>query len=167
VSVARASIAEAKKEGRDVVILDTAGRLAIDDELMNELSDVNKAVTPHQIYLVLDVLGPYNDDPTRSTATGTRHVRLEHRNFGEFRTPSLRKLALTAPYMHNGRLATLRDVVDHYSTISPDRLHSDGEAILRPLRLEAGEARDLVLFLQTLQEEGGRYARRALPPDCR
>jgi signal recognition particle subunit SRP54 len=52
VSVARASIAEAKKEGRDVVILDTAGRLAIDDELMNELSDVNKAVTPHQIYLV-------------------------------------------------------------------------------------------------------------------
>jgi cytochrome c peroxidase len=114
-----------------------------------------------------NLLGPYNDDPTRSTATGTRHVRLEHRNFGEFRTPSLRKLALTAPYMHNGRLATLRDVVDHYSTISPDRLHSDGEAILRPLRLEAGEARDLVLFLQTLQEEGGRYARRALPPDCR
>jgi signal recognition particle subunit SRP54 len=56
VSVARASIAEAKKEGRDVVILDTAGRLAIDDELMNELSDVNKAVTPHQIYLVLDAM---------------------------------------------------------------------------------------------------------------
>ncbi len=56
VSVARAAIAEAKKQGRDVVILDTAGRLAIDDELMNELSDVNKAVTPHQIYLVLDAM---------------------------------------------------------------------------------------------------------------
>src|SRR3954451_10403328 len=51
VQVARAAIAEAKKEGRDVVILDTAGRLAIDDELMNELADVNKAVSPHQIYL--------------------------------------------------------------------------------------------------------------------
>ncbi|CAN5603727.1 signal recognition particle protein [soil metagenome] len=56
VQVARASIAEAKKQGRDVVILDTAGRLAIDDELMNELADVNRAVTPHQIYLVLDAM---------------------------------------------------------------------------------------------------------------
>jgi cytochrome c peroxidase len=114
-----------------------------------------------------NLLGRWNDDATRSSATGTRHVRLEHRNFGEFRTPSLRNLALTAPYMHNGHLATLRDVVNHYSTISPDRLHADGEAILRPLRLEAGEARDLVIFLRTLQEEGGRYSRRALPPDCR
>src|SRR5438876_7846414 len=56
VSVARASIAKAKELGRDVVILDTAGRLAIDEELMNELGDVNKAVTPHQIYLVLDAM---------------------------------------------------------------------------------------------------------------
>jgi len=55
-SVARASIAEARKLGRDVVILDTAGRLAIDEELMNELKDVNTAVTPHQIYLVLDAM---------------------------------------------------------------------------------------------------------------
>src|SRR3954447_25351917 len=54
VSVARAAIAEAKKQGRDVVILDTAGRLAIDEELMNELREINTAVNPHQIYLVLD-----------------------------------------------------------------------------------------------------------------
>src|SRR5438552_2362658 len=44
-SVARASIAKAKELGRDTVILDTAGRLAIDEELMNELKDVNTAVT--------------------------------------------------------------------------------------------------------------------------
>src|SRR5262245_12534624 len=54
VSVARAAISEAKKQGKDVVILDTAGRLAIDQELMAELREVNTAVTPHQIYLVLD-----------------------------------------------------------------------------------------------------------------
>src|SRR6186997_1464841 len=41
VSVARAAIAEAKKQGKDVVILDTAGRLAIDEELMNELKEIN------------------------------------------------------------------------------------------------------------------------------
>src|SRR5438132_1749281 len=44
-SVARAAIAEAKRQGKDVVILDTAGRLAIDQELMAELREVNTAVT--------------------------------------------------------------------------------------------------------------------------
>jgi cytochrome c peroxidase len=114
-----------------------------------------------------NLLGLHNDDAERSTATGTRHVRLEHRNFGEFRTPSLRNLALTAPYMHNGRLATLRDVVNHYSTISPDRLHADGEAILRPLNLSEREAGDLIAFLETLQDGGGRYQRRRFAADCR
>jgi cytochrome c peroxidase len=113
-----------------------------------------------------NLLGPYNDDPKRTSATGTRHVALEHRNFGEFRTPSLRNLALTAPYMHNGRLATLRDVVHHYSTISPDRLHSDGEAILKPLQLSEQESRDLVAFLESLQDGGGSYRRKAFTPDC-
>src|SRR3954467_9786621 len=54
VAVARAAIADAKKQGRDVVILDTAGRLAIDQELMNELKEINSTLNPHQIYLVLD-----------------------------------------------------------------------------------------------------------------
>src|SRR4051795_10236854 len=56
VAVARAAVAEAKKQNRDVVILDTAGRLAIDEELMNELKEVNEQVHPHQIYLVLDAM---------------------------------------------------------------------------------------------------------------
>jgi cytochrome c peroxidase len=114
-----------------------------------------------------NLLGSYNDDAKRSTATGTQHVRLEHRNFGEFRTPSLRNLALSAPYMHNGRLATLRDVVNHYSSISPDRLHADGEAILKPLNLSEREAGDLVAFLETLQDGGGSYRRRRFAADCR
>jgi signal recognition particle subunit SRP54 len=54
VSVCRAGVAKARELGRDIVILDTAGRLAIDDELMGELADVNKTVAPHQIFLVLD-----------------------------------------------------------------------------------------------------------------
>jgi signal recognition particle subunit SRP54 len=54
VAVARAAVNEAKKTGRDVVILDTAGRLAIDDELMAELREINTAIAPQQIYLVLD-----------------------------------------------------------------------------------------------------------------
>src|SRR6476661_5246888 len=54
VAVARAAIAKAKSSGCDVVILDTAGRLAIDQELMDELKDINTQLNPQQIYLVLD-----------------------------------------------------------------------------------------------------------------
>src|SRR4051795_7266358 len=56
VAVARNAVAEAKKQNRDVVILDTAGRLAIDQELMDELKEINTQVNPHQIYLVLDAM---------------------------------------------------------------------------------------------------------------
>lgn len=56
VAVCRAGIAQAKANGRDVVILDTAGRLAIDQELMDELKEVNSQLNPHQIYLVLDAM---------------------------------------------------------------------------------------------------------------
>ncbi len=54
VSVAKAAVREAKAQNKDILILDTAGRLSIDDELMSELADVNKAVGAHQIFLVLD-----------------------------------------------------------------------------------------------------------------
>jgi signal recognition particle subunit SRP54 len=56
VAVCRAAVAEAKATGRDVVILDTAGRLHIDDELMGELRDVNAQLKPHQVFLVLDAM---------------------------------------------------------------------------------------------------------------
>jgi cytochrome c peroxidase len=97
-----------------------------------------------------NLLGTYNDDASRNNATGTQHLRPEHRNFGEFKVPSLRNLRLTAPYMHNGSLATLREVVKHYSELDEDRLHADGERILQPLRLTGTESADLVAFLETL-----------------
>ncbi len=56
VSVCRAAINQAKAQGQDVVILDTAGRLHIDDELMGELKEINGQLKPHQIYLVLDAM---------------------------------------------------------------------------------------------------------------
>jgi signal recognition particle subunit SRP54 len=54
--VALSAVREAKKLNRDVLILDTAGRLAIDQELMDELKDINSQLNPHQIYLVLDAM---------------------------------------------------------------------------------------------------------------
>jgi cytochrome c peroxidase len=98
-----------------------------------------------------NLLGRYNDDPGEATASPTRYVEQLHRNWGEFRVPSLRNVAETGPYMHNGSLATLRDVVRHYSEIDVERLHGDdGARLIRPLRLSAREAADLVGFLETL-----------------
>ena len=74
-----------------------------------------------------------------------------HRNWGEFRVPSLRNVAATGPYMHNGSLATLTDVVRHYSEVDVERLHGDdGARLVQPLRLSKQEAADLVAFLDTL-----------------
>ena len=56
VKVCRNGIIHARKNDRDVVILDTAGRLAIDEELMGELAKIATTTSPHQIYLVLDAM---------------------------------------------------------------------------------------------------------------
>lgn len=94
-------------------------------------------------------LGPFADDGGAG-AVATRHVRLEHRHFGEFKVPGLRGLRHTAPYFHDGSAATLADVVRHYSDLDEERLHADGERILVPLKLSPAEAADLVAFLETL-----------------
>lgn len=56
VRVAQNSIRFAKEQGYDVVIIDTAGRLHIDEEMMQQVSDIARAVNPHQIYLVCDAM---------------------------------------------------------------------------------------------------------------
>jgi len=56
VKVCRNGVNHARKTDRDVVILDTAGRLAIDEEMMAEVAKVAETTTPHQIYLVLDAM---------------------------------------------------------------------------------------------------------------
>ena len=56
VKVAKNALKHAKKNGFDVIVLDTAGRLHVDAEMMDEISNVAKAVTPQQIYLVCDAM---------------------------------------------------------------------------------------------------------------
>jgi signal recognition particle subunit SRP54 len=56
VAVARHGVEQAQAQGRDVLILDTAGRLHIDEELMDELAAIRKATKPHNVLLVLDAM---------------------------------------------------------------------------------------------------------------
>lgn len=97
-----------------------------------------------------NLLGQFNDAPQLATGWATRHVRQTHRTFGQFKVPSLRELTRTAPYMHNGSLATLADVARHYSDINLERMHSDNAAILQPLKMTRREIQDLVAFLRSL-----------------
>jgi len=56
VNIAKAAIAHAEQHGNDIVFLDTAGRLHIDEQLMNELQDIKEAVGPAEILLVVDAM---------------------------------------------------------------------------------------------------------------
>ncbi len=99
-------------------------------------------------------LGEFSDAPGQTPSdTSTRHVTLEPRHFGEFKVPSLRGLTLTAPYFHDGSAKTLREVVKHYSNLDPNRIHSDGAAVLQPLKLTPRQIDDLVTFLQSLSPQ--------------
>jgi cytochrome c peroxidase len=91
------------------------------------------------------------EDVGRMLVTGAEADR------GKFKTPTLRNIALTAPYMHDGRFSTLEDVVEHYSsgvkrgdTLDPNLAKHPAEGI----RLSAEDKRALVAFLKTLTDEG-------------
>ncbi len=96
--------------------------------------------------------GNWSDDPDKQGAWAVRNVRRSHSDFGTFRTPSLRGVAETAPYMHDGSLNDLNAVIRHYSSIDTERLHADSEAILSQLNLSEQEIADLVAFLVTLSK---------------
>jgi cytochrome c peroxidase len=108
-----------------------------------------------------NLLSAWNDDRGHTAAVKTRHVETTHASFGQFKTPSLRNLRHTAPYMHDGRYATLREAVRHYSELDMERIHTHGEQLLRPLKLSASETDDLVAFLESLTDP---FATRAPAP---
>src|SRR5262249_32118037 len=90
---------------------------------------------------------PATGDSGRAKFTG------KPQDAGKFATPSLRNIALTAPYMHDGRFSTLEEVVEHYSTgvqrsaaLDPNLAkHPDGG-----LHLTTEDKKALVAFLKTL-----------------
>ena len=73
---------------------------------------------------------------------------------GKFRVPSLRYTAYTYPYMHNGMLETLRDVVEFYNAGGGENEFSENKSdLIQPLGLEDGEVDALVAFLESLSGE--------------
>lgn len=72
-------------------------------------------------------------------------------DIGKFKTPTLRNVALTAPYMHDGSIATLAEVVEYYDKGGEKNPYLD--SAIFPLKLSDQEKKDLVAFLQALTSE--------------
>ncbi|HEY4188248.1 MAG TPA: cytochrome c peroxidase [Polyangia bacterium] len=96
-------------------------------------------------------------------ATPPAAPALDPRWVGAWRTPSLRDVAMTAPYMHDGAFATLADVVWHYDQGGGEG-NTIGTSELAPLLLTAQDREDLVAFLQTLTGVAGPPELIAPPP---
>jgi cytochrome c peroxidase len=97
--------------------------------------------------------GLYDVDGRGGYPAGDRgliEVTRQAGDMGRFRVPTLRNVALTAPYMHDGSLATLEQVIDHYAR--GGRRNPLQDSRVRPLILTPQERADLVAFLQSLTD---------------
>jgi cytochrome c peroxidase len=90
-----------------------------------------------------------NPDPGYSAVTH------KEEDWGKFKTPTLREIARTAPYMHDGSLATLEDVVQFYDDGGKPNRNKDER--MKALHLSAQEKADLVDFLKALSGTGWQY----------
>jgi len=96
-------------------------------------------------------VGPnFTDERLHNTGVAWRDGRLADSGAGrgDFKTPTLREITRTAPYMHDGSFATLEDVVEYYERGGNRNPQLDAD--LRPLRLSVEERRALLAFLRSL-----------------
>jgi cytochrome c peroxidase len=91
---------------------------------------------------------------------GRYHVTKDSKEIGAFKTPTLREISRTAPYMHDGRFATLKEVVDHYNGGGVKNPFLDNMIV--PLNLTEAEKQDLIEMLRTLNGEGWQHAKSPL-----
>lgn len=81
---------------------------------------------------------------------GRQRVTADPNDNGKFKVPSLRNVALTAPYMHDGSMNTLEEVVDHYTTGGQN--HPLKDSLMEPLNLTLREKAQLVSFMKALTD---------------
>lgn len=91
--------------------------------------------------------GTYADYPDN----GRFRLTLRDQDIGKFKVPSLRNIALTAPYMFDGHLSSLNDVLDHYASGGKD--HINKSQYIRVLEISEEEKNAIIQFLESLTEE--------------
>lgn len=98
-------------------------------------------------------LGVGTDKPNPDP--GRYEVTKDPKDWGSFKTPTLREIARTAPYMHDGSLPTLEEVVEFYD--KGGILNKNLDEKMKPLKLTADQKRDLVEFMKALSGEGWQH----------
>jgi cytochrome c peroxidase len=93
------------------------------------------------------------DADIRTSDGGVGDITLDGSDVGRFKSPSLRNVERTAPYMHDGRFDTLEKVIDHYSKGVKPHPNLDPRLRLRPLNFTDSEKAALVAFLKTLTDQ--------------
>ena len=86
---------------------------------------------------------------------GRFNVSEDEEDKGAFKTPTLREIANTGPYMHDGRFKTLEEVIEHYDSGGVKNPYLDRR--IKPLELAKSEKRDLVAFLKALSGVGWQH----------
>lgn len=84
--------------------------------------------------------------------TGRMRLTGDEEDRSLFKVPSLRNIALTGPYMHDGSLSSLEEVIEHYN--NGGKNNPQKSDLIRPLNLNQKEREDLVAFLRALTDEG-------------
>lgn len=97
--------------------------------------------------------GPFSDDPDAEIADEVKFVAQKTENRGQFKTPTLRNVERTAPYMHGGHFETLEEVVEFYANLDAFPFVGHREESLERFELTEGEKDDLVAFLESLTGE--------------
>lgn len=105
----------------------------------------------HQAFISFTMFQGIPDYMNLKRDPGYFNVTLEMKDVGKFITPSLRELKYSAPYMHNGMINTLPEVVAFYN--NGGGKDSNKSKKLKPLGLSAAEQKDLVAFLESLSGE--------------
>ena len=107
--------------------------------------------------------GSYSDDPKGPSQERLDHLKASAVNKGQFKTPGLRNTAVSGPYMHQGQVKTLREVVEYYSTLKGAvKLQGPDEGLLKATHLKDSDIDALVAFLNTLTDESAN-AKLGLP----
>ena len=96
-------------------------------------------------------------DDSDTLDLGRYRVSKNEKDLGAFKTPTLREITKTAPYMHDGRFATLEDVIKHYNKGGVKNPFLDNQVI--PLNLSDSEIKDLLSMLRSLEGEGWQHVK--------
>jgi cytochrome c peroxidase len=101
-------------------------------------------------FIMIEPVNTGLDESTEHSDGGVGDITVNARDMGRFKSPSLRNVEVTGPYMHDGRFSTLDAVLEHYS--SGGKKHPNKDVRIQPMHFTNSEKAALIAFLKTLTD---------------